>query len=260
MSDTPCPDRDQEILSDLAERAYALACKVQDQAMASEEPETISRLTGDFDRAARCVRQTIGLKAKLKRDAERQDRDDQAEAARDAEGEITTRRAQVGATVRRVIGEQYRGYDARELREDLEARLDEEALYDGFTEESVDDHIERVCDELGLAKPGETPPPRPSTLSPERQARLDEILASLPADDEDDDDDEAETPIADDTEDDGVQAALPVEPEHAEVEAQPVPSAAEPEPPPRPPDPEPYLMPWERGPPGRRPPGGSWMA
>mgnify|MGYP007022267971 CR=1 FL=1 len=292
MSEAPGIDRDHEILGDLAERAYALACRVQDQAMAAEEPATLSRLTGDFDRAARCVRQVIGLKARLKHDAVRQDRDERAGAQRQAAGEVATRRARVGAAVRRVIGEQYAGYDARELREDLEGRLDEEALYGDFTEETLEDHIERLCDELGLAKAGEEPPRRGPPLDP----YIAELLARIP----DEIGDEAptppvspsggkrregpqgrladggsdhDTPPAEDDPDDtppighspepvlgpadgrtrGASGRFPPQAgESDSAAAQP-----EPEPPPRPPDPEPpepkpYIPPWERNPAARR--------
>ena len=72
MTDTPAA-RDQQMLGDIAERAYALACELSDQAMAAETPEATGKIAGDFHRVARTLSQTLTLtlKTRMAREAER---------------------------------------------------------------------------------------------------------------------------------------------------------------------------------------------
>ncbi|MET0271438.1 MAG: hypothetical protein ABW360_00460, partial [Phenylobacterium sp.] len=65
---TPFIDRDEAMLAELAELDLALARKVQACAMAAEDPETVGALARSYQRVARSLRQTLALKAKLKRD------------------------------------------------------------------------------------------------------------------------------------------------------------------------------------------------
>ena len=52
---TVTPQRTQEMLGDLAERAYALACRLSDDAMAAEDAEARGRLATHFQQVARAV-------------------------------------------------------------------------------------------------------------------------------------------------------------------------------------------------------------
>lgn len=97
--------RDQEILGDLAERAYALACKQQDQALATEA----------------------------------------------ANATVQARRARIETTLTRIIRSGNVGYRAQALCDDVRTRLDEEALFDAFLDEDVEDQVDRLCEALGLS-------------------------------------------------------------------------------------------------------------
>ena len=197
MTDTPA-SRDQEILADIAERAYALACKVQDQAMVSDDAEAVARLGAQFHQAARTVGQTLALKASLDHGAQRRAREAASEAAQDTQAEVAARRTQVAAHVRCAIYRAYRGYQATNLRDDLDRRLDAEVLQPGFGAETLEAHIMRLSAELGLAagdgQDDEGGPKAPVLdIDPARRARIEALLAAVPDEpDEPDEEDEAD--------------------------------------------------------------------
>lgn len=82
----PTPvNRHNEMLSGLAEMAYALAERMQAKAMAAETAEEAERYAGAFHKAARSARMSIALEAKAQRDARAEARTEaQANAAAEA--------------------------------------------------------------------------------------------------------------------------------------------------------------------------------
>lgn len=146
-------ERHGRILAELSELGLALARGVQAQALAAEDPATVADLSLAFHRISRSVRQTLALEAKLERDRNRQDREDRADAVREAERRVQHRKAQVRIAVERLVWNEAEDDEAERLLADLENLLDEEALSDSFTEAPLDAHIARICKELGLAAP-----------------------------------------------------------------------------------------------------------
>ena len=177
MTDTPIP-REQQMLGDIAERAYALACKLSDQAMAAETPEETGQIAGDFHRVARTLSQTLTLKTRMAREAERDLRDNPPPPApappRDT-ARIRQRINDLRQPVRRVIWAEHQDRDDAEIVEYyfdlLETRLQLYARDSAFGLEPLDDHIVRLCRDLGLSEvaardwrnlpdPDHPPPPR----------------------------------------------------------------------------------------------------
>ena len=190
------PQRAQEMLGDIAERAYALACRLSDDAMAAEDAEARGRLAGNFQTVARAVRQTLAWQARLARDEARAEREAGALAAEAVRARVEDHRGRVSAAVTRMIHDETPGFKARLLCDSLRVRLDEAQLDDGFLDESVEAHVARVSELLGLFRDaGGAPQPGASGLSPAVQARIDDLLSALPDEaDEDDIEDEDEDP------------------------------------------------------------------
>lgn len=148
-------ERQERILAELSELGLALARDLQARALAAEDVATAGELGLAFQRVARSVRQTLALEAKLERDRQRDEREDRAAAERALAAHAERRRAQVRIAVKRYVRYEHSGYDAENLLHELDDRLDEDALHDLFAgEDDVDDHIARLCLELGVAPPG----------------------------------------------------------------------------------------------------------
>lgn len=163
-------------LSELAEHDLALARDFARRAQAAEDADEASRLGRSYQRAARSYRQTLALKARLKRDL--------AAAARDQAGAPKPRPG--GAAVARRIGElraallrlawdeaeraeiepeDGEGAEAADraaadrlqafawARQDLEAVVARDVLSDSFGAERLDDHVARVALRLGMDAP-----------------------------------------------------------------------------------------------------------
>ena len=144
-------DRDEEMLTRLAEFDLAAAERVHGRLMAAEESSEIAELGRTYQRVARSLRQTLALKAKLKRDRET--------AAKDAPkgppgGVAVTRRIRdLRQAVGRVIWAEAEteGADTATLLEEaLEDVLVREILSDRFCDEPLDDHVARICMDLDL--------------------------------------------------------------------------------------------------------------
>jgi transcription initiation factor TFIIIB Brf1 subunit/transcription initiation factor TFIIB len=154
MSEATTPDRDDQMLARLAEFDLAAAERVHGRLMAAEEVSELAELGRTYQRIARSLRQTLALKAKLKRDRE-------AAASKPAPdpkppgGVAVARRLQeLRTAVTRVIwteAERQEDSDFADfLEEGLEDGLTTEMLSDRFCDETLDDHVARFCLKLGL--------------------------------------------------------------------------------------------------------------
>jgi hypothetical protein len=275
-------ERHGRMLARVGELSLALAEDVQAAAIATPEADEKAKLAVAFQRMARSVRQAIALEARLVRDQARDTREAAREADADGARAAETRKRQVRADVERQI---YCEIDAREAADwlaDLDERLEEEALYDGFLDEPVETHIARLAENLGLtgeAKHNYVPRacrPRggpPVTLSRDYAAIYDELLSRCEDDPEEEDEEEADEEEAEEEEAEEADHAPPSPsggkrregPEgrvaHGGSDPDPPAPPVDPDPPPPPdpgpPDPEPYIPPWERLRPGQCFPGGS---
>ena len=172
----PTPDRDEEMLARLAEFDLAAAEKVHGRLMAAEETSEIAELGRTYQRVARSLRQTLALKARLKRDCEAGVKD--APPAKPGGVAVARRIRELRQAVTRVIWNEAEREDAEYHEEALEDLIMREMLGDGFCAEPLDDHVARVCLAFGLSSenadrwrdlpdppgddPGEAPKPRDS--------------------------------------------------------------------------------------------------
>jgi hypothetical protein len=147
------PDPDEEILARLAAFDLAAAERVHGRLMAAEDAAEIAELGRTYQRVARSLRQTLALKAKLKRDRET--------AAKDAPPApppptglvaIARRERDLRQAVRRVIWNEAEDADSATLLEEMfnELMIDE-IPRGGFRAEALDEHVIRVCLELDLS-------------------------------------------------------------------------------------------------------------
>lgn len=270
--------RHARMLARYAELSLELAEDVHASALAAEDPDKKARLVIGFQKLGRAMRQSIALEARFVREQA-------AEAAQQAKAAVQRRQDKVRAVVERRIFTELDPEDAPAFLADLNERLDEEALYDGFDDEDLDDQIERLSADLGLtgeATHGYTPrslrhPRQAPGRSPADLSRaFADILANTPDEEDDEDDDDADEDDADEDDDDDlgdddgadddpappdpprdVSPPAPLALTYApapEPEPEPEPEP-DPPPPPRPPPPEPpaepYVPPWERHPDAR---------
>ena len=160
MASTADIAREQEEgLALLFQRGLELALRMQEDAMAAETADERARLGAAFHRISRGVRQTAALRTRLAADARRAEREGEADVIRLDERRVARRKAQVKATVERLIWTEAESEDdADALLDDLETRLGEDELYGRLAEGEVETHIARLRGELGLSQtthPGE---------------------------------------------------------------------------------------------------------
>jgi len=147
-------EQDICLLDELSARAMALACDLQERCVAVADAREAADLAMGFQRAARSVRQTIALKAKLERERERRAAEARARAAEEAVARVQRRKAQVRLAVERAVWDEAENERFAEiLLAGLDDRLDAAAFADDFCDEAAQDQIARFCDELGVTPP-----------------------------------------------------------------------------------------------------------
>ena len=146
----PTADRDEEMLARLAEFDLAAAERVHGRLMAAEESSEIAELGRTYQRVARSLRQTLALKAKLKRDREAAAKD---QPTRPPGGVAIARRVrEVRQAVLRVIWNEAESADhGTDMEDAFEDVLVREMLGDSFCAEPLDDHVARICLDLDLS-------------------------------------------------------------------------------------------------------------
>jgi hypothetical protein len=256
--------RRAEILDLIAEAGLALALDLKDAALAAETVEAKAAAAAEFHRVTRGVRQSLALEERFERNVERAAREAEAGAAARAEAAVRVRKAQVRAAVERRIYEEVEGHDARERLEDLTDRLDDEALFDDFTDEALEAHVERLAAGVGLTgqvRHDYIPRALRQTHAP-TGVDWGELMRHFREEADDDgyeEDDDAD--LGHDTRAAALRSTAPTriaEPPEPPAQAEPPPEPLpEPLPPPPEPPPKPYIPPWERLGPGESFPGGS---
>jgi hypothetical protein len=170
-------ERQLWVLGRLAEAGLNVALAIERQATAAAAPDVAEPspppepgpivqgpiVQGDialaYARAARAVRLTVALQAKLVRDlqaldeaAARSRRGEQAEAERAREALETARKERVERIVERVIRAELGDEgEADRLAEAAWERLDHDDIYGDLTAQPVGEIIARVCRDLGLS-------------------------------------------------------------------------------------------------------------
>ena len=156
MSEPALDPRDEAVLAELLELGLAAVRHVQGRLLEAEDGKAVAELSLALGRVTRSVRQTLALKARLKRERLRQAKEAfEAEAA--AKGRLERRKAQVETAVTRLIWSEYEHAESLELLEGLEHHLAAETADEGFPATPVPAVIARICDALGIDPPSPSP-------------------------------------------------------------------------------------------------------
>ena len=151
----PIAERTQQLLGELAELSMSLARDLHACALAAESVEEKAQMAAAFHKAARSVRQSLALHARMRREAA--EALAAAEAAKKAR--VRARRERIFEAVDRLIWDEAEDDDSAARRSDEAAeRLDALAEAPDFLETPAEVLVERLCAAFGI-----TPP---ATLSP----------------------------------------------------------------------------------------------
>jgi hypothetical protein len=160
-------DRDEQMLCRLAELELAAAEKVHAKLMATEETAEVSELARSYQRLARSLRQTLALKARLKRERV------QAEAKRRPEDDprVPARKAEVREALARVVWTEYEREDAEDALEESEWYVDVASHEDRFLTDPIPVIVARLCQQLEIPLPPIPPPPGEVSAQPTEGVR-----------------------------------------------------------------------------------------
>jgi hypothetical protein len=152
----PADISDEEMLARLAACDLSAAERVHARLMAAEDASEVAELGRTYQRIARSLRQTLALKARLKREQAQAARDETAKDVPPPPGGLAVARRvrDVRDAVLRVIWDETEGQEAQDYEDMLEGRIAVESLGDGFCRETLDDHVARLCLSLGLSPEG----------------------------------------------------------------------------------------------------------
>lgn len=149
------PDEDIALLDELSQLAMAMSRDLQARCLAVEAARDAADLALGFQRSSRSVRQTIALKAKLRRDQVQFGREDHAHAVRETETRMLVRKAQVRLSVERSVWNEADGPEAERLLDGLDDILEAETFNDAFLQGDVHTHVARICQDLGVTPPAD---------------------------------------------------------------------------------------------------------
>ena len=146
---------DEEMLARLAACDLSAAERVHGRLMAAEEASEVAELGRTYQRLARSLRQTLALKAKLKHEREAAAKDAPKDTPAAPGGVAVARRLrEVRQAVTRVIWNEAERDEAPDYEDALDELLNDECLRGAVCVETLDDHVARVCLELGLSPEG----------------------------------------------------------------------------------------------------------
>jgi hypothetical protein len=156
------PDRGADMLAELAEMDLSAAKHVHAQLLAATEADEVADLSRSYQRASRCLRQTLALKAKLAQDAvvhrlrtTPTSTPDflamgRALAQEDAQFD---RLGELQDAVGRLIHAEISDATLRaDYVERLDVELDDWFVEPDFTTENLDVQVRRACRTLGLSE------------------------------------------------------------------------------------------------------------
>jgi len=150
MSDALDIDEDLAGLNRLAQADLRLALAFAARAEAEADPEVAGGLARSYQRCARSYRQTLAMKARLKREAKRELRDDRASERSEADRARQLHKARVHAAVKGLIWSEHEAAEAERLESDLDDFLDDDALAEDFPATPIAAHVARLSTDLGL--------------------------------------------------------------------------------------------------------------
>ena len=156
-------ERHAGVLKELTELGIALARDLQTTALAATDPDVKGRLSGDFHRVGRGVRQSMALEARLLRDKARFEREAEAEVEEARKAAVKAKAARVRAAVARLAWTEAEDPDDEDgevelLLGRLERQLELAEVEDDFLDQPIEVLIERIRREIGLLTQEEAQP------------------------------------------------------------------------------------------------------
>ncbi|THD75128.1 MAG: hypothetical protein E7812_17820 [Phenylobacterium sp.] len=144
-----------KMLGELAELGLVLARDLQQAALTAKELDEKVRLADAFHRVGRGVRQSLALHARLERDAQRTEREDDAGRPSPVEAKRVQRKAQLKSVVERLIWTEREKLDESPttLRLRLAQMLAAEAETEDFLDLDAEAQVANLCRILGLIPP-----------------------------------------------------------------------------------------------------------
>jgi hypothetical protein len=159
-------------LCELAAVDLRVAKGFAERALAEEDPDAANGLARTYQRAARSYRQSLALKARLRRELMRDAREDRADLRGEAVRRTAVAKARVFSAVKTLIWNEREGEEAERLEDQLCELLDDDALVDDFAEAPIHRHVTCLATDLGLTVAAELDPekPPPPAGTPDREA------------------------------------------------------------------------------------------
>ena len=143
---TEMAERQGRVLTELSELGLDLARGLKARAEAAQTLDEAQGWALAFHRISRSVRLTLALEVKLERERRLAEREDYSRQLRVVEA----RKVRVRAAVSRAVWTETEGEAAESLLDELDERLEEEALCEDFAEAPVEAAIARIREDLGL--------------------------------------------------------------------------------------------------------------
>ena len=134
------------MLAELTEIGMSMARELQARCRSAETADEVQVLMLAFQRVSRSVRLSLALRVRLERQRRELLRDDHVVALRRTDA----RKAQVRAVLTRDIYDESESCDVENLLDELDERLEEEALDEDFPHQPIDLCIARIRKGLGL--------------------------------------------------------------------------------------------------------------
>ena len=137
-------ERHSRHLAELAELGMAVARDLGTATLQADVAQK-AELGLAFQRAARSVRQTLALEARLARDVARVEEAARKHADQALKAKVSLKQARIGAVIEREIWAEYEEDDANEKLDAFSDLLNELTLEDGFLDIDVEAQIARVA-------------------------------------------------------------------------------------------------------------------
>jgi hypothetical protein len=138
-------------LCELAAVDLRVAKGFAERALAEADADAANGYARTYQRAARSYRQSLALKARLRRDLMRDAREDRADLRGEQTRRLGVAKARVFSAVKTLIWNEHEAEEAEGLEDQLAELLADDALADDFTEVPISRHVERLAADLGLA-------------------------------------------------------------------------------------------------------------
>jgi len=156
-------ERHAAALRELTELGLALARDLQATALASADPEVKGRLSADFHRVGRTVRQSMALEARLLRDKLRFEREAEAALVEARKEAVKAKAVQVRAAVERLVWTEAEDPDDEDgevalFMDRVDRELSLVEVEPEFLDQPVEVLVERIRRELGLLDPEDRQP------------------------------------------------------------------------------------------------------